>query len=132
MNESRLRPASFLLAVVAADPCADIAALGEPDNQVFSDEADAFEEWRERTEPVPVSEHVIGPRKSVPVHILTHDRGWITGKVTRYSIDLTSRVLLEADSPITGGTSGGPVVDDDGRLVGVVSHSCQPPHAITE
>lgn len=58
--------------------------------------------------------------KEFDVYILSHDGHWITGKGTgiRKSQHLP---LVDLSSPIPPGTSGGPVVDAKGELVGVVS-----------
>jgi hypothetical protein len=133
----------FRLSPWFADPVADIAALGEPDNQEFVADCDAFEEWREAVEPVPLSDVRLkgfteGPGggwvepKPLPVHVLTHDRGWVEGTVTRYgSADFEPHpgmAALEVAVPIIAGASGSPVVDGLGRLVGVISSGVQRDH----
>jgi hypothetical protein len=105
----------------AADPVSDIAVLGSLDNQEFFDECMAVEQWCEATAPVPLAN--ITPRYRVPVRgqVLTHRDEWIGAKIVRWGQSLSSGVSVEADDRIEGGTSGGPVVDSSGRLVGVVS-----------
>jgi S1-C subfamily serine protease len=62
--------------------------------------------------------------ESCLAHVLTHEGEWIVGKATYNSMHrLARRIFLETERPIENGTSGGPVVDDDGRLLGVVSWS---------
>jgi len=74
------------------------------------------------------------PRKLVPlslteptsqqnfrVHMYTHERTWVTGKAMANRAEDPS-LWVEADMQIEGGTSGGPIIDDQGNLVGIVSH----------
>lgn len=61
----------FRIGVYACDPVADIAALGELDNQTWPDDADRFEEWRGQVEPVPLSYRRIKPGQVEPVFIYT-------------------------------------------------------------
>jgi Trypsin-like peptidase domain len=109
----------------AADPVSDMAVLGPLDDQAFGEDCAAFEEWTEATAAVPVTDVILNAGDSLPVEILSHDRGWIGGTVTRYGLGGTPRsgcVCLETTKEINGGTSGGPVVDSAGKLVGVVSN----------
>jgi hypothetical protein len=128
--------------VLAIEPCADIAALGALDGQgPFHEEAEAFEAWCEDTTPVQLyaedlplgdeppprglprrvwREHA--PSRLVSAWILTHDKGWIAARVKQ--LGRAARCLVvEADTLIEGGTSGGPVIAEDGRLLGVISTS---------
>lgn len=117
--------ARFRLNVAATEPRADIAVLGAPDEQRFRADADAFSEWCNAVAPVELSARRLVPGELMPVHVLTHDRGWIEATAARYGTESCGSVWLEASEPINGGTSGGPIVDVDGRLVGVVSHSSE-------
>ena len=112
----------FRAGVYACDPVADIAALGELDNQECPDDADAFEEWRGQVEPVALSDRRFKVGQSCPVFVCTHKREWIAGKVTCFDMLAGSSVTLYADG-IEPGTSGSPVVTDDGLLLGIVSHA---------
>ena len=113
----------FRLGVYACDPVADIATLGELDNQQFPDDADCFEEWREQVEPVPLCYRRIKPGQDEPIFIYTYKREWIAGTVTRYGYDIPySSVALRLPDGIESGTSGSPVVTADGLLLGIVSH----------
>ncbi len=136
---------TFRLAPWAVEPVSDIAALGDPDTQEFDDDVDAFEKWREATKPVAVRPHLFaGPdvtrvrdalrsnrrifvlHEAFPVWILTHEGRWLAAEVRRVGLPSrppAGRVFLKVTGHIRGGTSGGPVVDGAGRLVGVVSHS---------
>jgi hypothetical protein len=99
-----------------ADPIADIAVLGSPDNQSLFDEADAYEALVEPVTPLKIAE---APEKG---------RAWLlslNGEWFECAVEYTKRldgVLLVSDGaqPITGGMSGSPVVSDDGKAIGVV------------
>jgi hypothetical protein len=103
------------------EPVSDIAVLGELDNQVFFEQCDAFEEWRESVQPIAVSDRVLQPQESIAVHVLSHKGHWIAGKATRHGHGAWPRLWIETASCIEGGTSGGPIVDEEGKLLGVVS-----------
>jgi Trypsin-like peptidase domain len=114
----------FRVGISAADPVSDMAALGALDERVYSEDYDAFERWREATRPVPVMNETLRVGDSLPVYILTHNRGWIDGRICRYGYHghpQSGSISLETDAQIEGGTSGSPVVDSDGNLIGVVS-----------
>lgn len=117
--------AKFRLGPVACEPVSDMAVLGELDNQQCPDDAEAFEQWREQVEPVPLSTRQLEVGQSCPIFILTHKRKWIAGRVTRYGIPGQppgSSVALFAEG-IESGTSGSPVVTANGLLLGIVSHT---------
>jgi Trypsin-like peptidase domain len=116
--------ASFKLSVYAVDPVADIAVLGGPDNQIFSDYADAFESFCEATAPVHIRADNIRVNAPVSANVLSHKDTWIKATATRHGTSFTllgPSLFIEARSSIEAGTSGGPVVDDAGRLIGIVS-----------
>jgi hypothetical protein len=112
----------FRAGVYSCDPVADIAVLGELDDQQCPDDAEAFEQWREQVEPVALSDHQFKAGQSCPVFIYTHKHEWIAGKVTRYGRFVGSGVALFAEG-IESGTSGSPVVTADGLLLGIVSNA---------
>lgn len=119
--------ARFRVGPHAAEPVADIAVLGSLDDRVFSDDCNKFEQWREATHPVPIANGKHRFRDPLRVSILTHKGKWIGANVVRYSatwVPLHGVLCIEADDHIASGTSGGPVVDSSGQLVGVISHSC--------
>ncbi len=110
----------FRLSIYCVEPVSDIAVLGEPDTQVFSQDAQMFDAFRESTASIGVSARDFEPFAHVPVHVLTHHGTWLEGK----GIDMPSPDgcgWLEGKEQIEGGTSGGPVVDDTGLLIGLVS-----------
>ena len=123
---------TFNVAPVAVEVVADIAVLGELDNQEFADDCAAFDQWRDRTEAVRLSDLFTmwndsidddGNDRSFPVYVLTHTGEWIAGHAKRFGFQdiWTGAIHVRFERPIVGGTSGGPIVDDVGQLVGVVS-----------
>ena len=52
--------------------------------------------------------------------ILTHKGTWVGGEATQCATEAT-RLWLHTDEDVGGGTSGGPVVNENGELLGVVS-----------
>ena len=113
----------FRATPIAMDPVSDIAVLGAPDNQVFGEDAEAFDEWMEATAPVPLAPKPPPPRHSLKARVLTHYDEWIDAKITNHSFSGVNSacMAIQTAKPIKGGTSGGPVVDMRGRLLGVVS-----------
>lgn len=108
--------------VLMAEPVADIAVLGPLDGQEAPEDCEAFEQWCENTQCVPFTTKT--PRRhgsTLPVHVLSHRGEWIKGRVVRYGIHISGAMTIETDEQIEGGTSAGPVIDSDGRLVGVIS-----------
>lgn len=46
----------------------------------------------------------------------------MTATATRYAPDAHHCLWVEADEPIEGGASGGPIVNESGELVGIISN----------
>ena len=110
----------FRVGPIAVETVADIAALGGLDNQVFYDDSEAFEEFCAATQAVQLATRNDDVFTKFSVRILSHTGQWIHGTGQFCNEDRRS-VWLEAESQIQGGTSGGPVIDDEGKLLGVVS-----------
>lgn len=116
--------AEFKMDVLAVEPVADIAVLGPADGQEFPGDEAAFEDFCESTEGVPISEDDLVVREPIPVAILSHREAWIAARAVRNggATGLPfATVCLNAEASIEGGTSGGPVIDANGLLLGVVS-----------
>ena len=111
------------VAPLAVEPVNDLAVLGSLDNQEFSKEADDFEKFCEDTKPVPLCRRDFVLFRKFRVHIYTHKGIWVTGSAMQCCED--AHVLqVETEDQIEGGTSGGPIIDDSGDLVGIVSIFC--------
>ena len=95
-----------------ADPIADIAVLGCPDNQLLGDEADAYHEL---TDNVPVLR--IGNARSGRGWVLSLDGHWVR---TTLEVSSGPEGMVLSINPTEAGTSGSPVLNDAGRAVGVV------------
>jgi hypothetical protein len=119
---------------IAVEPVTDIAILGPLDEQEQSEDFFAFENFCETTKPAVLSRNPCGANKAkiienapdfiiyeFSIHIYTHERTWISGKAKVYN-DLP-KMGIKTDSNIKGGTSGGPIMNDFGELVGIVSYS---------
>lgn len=109
------------VAPMAIEPVNDIAVLGWLDYQ--TDEAEDFIAFCERTKPIPLYCRPLEDfLTEFRVHIYTHKKTWIRGKASISAIhDPMMRVISEKN--IEGGTSGGPIINDSGELVGIVSNT---------
>ena len=109
------------VAPLAVEPVTDIAVLGSLDDQVFAEEAEDFEKFCEQTTPVPLCRRDFVLFRKFSVHIYTHKGTWVTGSAMQCREDAQA-LSVEADEQIEGGTSGGPIINDSGDLVGIVSN----------
>ena len=107
---------------VFLDPLADIALLGALDSQEFSKEVSHYEAWCEAILPIPLSEADFPFDSPIPISVYTHRGQWIRGTVCQMSYDANALAWIMT-TQIEGGTSGSPIVTDDGLIVGVVSHT---------
>jgi len=108
----------LIINVVAIEPVSDVAVLG-PNPDASLENAEAYDELLERKISIKVLREAPKSFAPFPVWIRMHTKGWVAGKVTQ-SGDGTFRYKTEIEIPC--GTSGGPIVNDQGELVGVVSH----------
>ena len=100
-----------------ADPIADLAVLGSPDNQVLFDEADAYETVTESVDPFAIAE---APEEG---------SGWLcslSGEWFRCAVQYLTRIdgpiwISKTEQPIKCGMSGSPIISDDGAAIGVVN-----------
>jgi S1-C subfamily serine protease len=112
----------FRVATAAVEPVSDIAVLKSTDGQELRRDADAFEQLCEKVKPLRVHQTVPKLGEGFSVWILTHEQTWIHASAEYFG---GGKIFLTSNSLIKGGTSGGPVVNDHGELVGVVSNSSE-------
>ena len=112
---------SIRTAPIAIEPINDIAALGPMDNQEFSADADSFEAFCEQTRAVPICRREPKIFAPFPVMIRTHTSDWISG-TAELCRDGAPVLFVDADEQVLGGTSGGPIINCSGELVGIVSN----------
>ena len=114
----------LIVSPYAVEPVSDIAVLGPPDGQVFYKESVAFEEFCENTLPVSVSTDTYDFGVWFPVSVLSHLGNWISGHAVQYPGDGHVRTLhITTDEPTICGTSGGPIINERGEVVGVFSNA---------
>jgi len=113
--------------LLAIEEFSDVAAVSVRDPMKYDCTNDPFEKFVEETAGIKVCWKEIETNESISVRILTHNKGWIRGetRITHADGPLLAIVTEEA---IEGGTSGGPVVNDAGELVGVVSNGTYTNH----
>jgi hypothetical protein len=114
--------ARLLVYPLAVEPVADLAILGAIDEQGDPQAAEAFEQFCEQTRPVRLATTEYPDDIPIPAHIFAHTGTWITGTVCQVQ-PRAAGLVLTPDAPILPGTSGSPVVTDQGRLLGIVSQA---------
>lgn len=112
------------VAPLAVEPVADIAALGALDSQAFPRDAEAFEAFCEATPAVPLSADELDLFAPVDAFILSHKGTWLEARAECFQEGHRS-LAIDAAEQIEGGTSGGPIVNARGELLGVVSNSSE-------
>lgn len=118
------RCGEFAASVEAVEPVSDIAILGPPDRQNFYDEFDSYQMIIAKLLPVPISLIKPKPFQPLPAFIRTHKETWIRAEAQLGRKDAPT-LRLKTEEQVESGTSGGPVVDEDGCLLGVISHSSE-------
>jgi S1-C subfamily serine protease len=112
---ARSTKAKFDLDIMFADPCSDLAVLSYTGEELLP-----YLDFAEGLEPLPLCLDELPLQKPVPAHIFTNKGKWISGKATLCS-HVSAWLSGEFTEAIPGGTSGSPVFDDKGRVLGVVS-----------
>jgi len=115
------------VAPVFIESISDIAVLGPLDRYSYDEEwTAAYEAFLGRTRPVPLwdGRNAGPPSSPVPeefgIHIRSHKKAWISGKATIGKAG-QPYIWIKTEERIEGGTSGGPIINDSGQLVGVVT-----------
>ena len=106
-----------------ANPVADLAVLGPPDDQALPDEHDAFEQLVDDSLALPVGDLPEGG----PAWLLSLEGEWF-----RRSVECLGGPFWVRDAAdrIRGGMSGSPILADDGSAIGVVSTGGPDPHLL--
>ena len=112
----------FRADILFVDPISDVAVLGCPDDQSFSKDAVAYDAFCGMVEPLPICTDDFFRQEDgedeFPVFVWSHKGEMLEGK-GRASLD--GHMMWTIDLEIEGGTSGGPIVNAAGELVGIVS-----------
>ncbi len=109
----------IMLSVVLVEPVTDIALLALSEH--LPDDAEKFERWTESTEPAPMATDDPRGPQPLSIFVLKQDLAWLTGTATAVRRPGGPRLRPVLAEQIPAGTSGGPIVDAHGRLVGVTS-----------
>ena len=106
----------------AVEPVLDIAVLGRLDNQRFPEEkeSDTFDQFCKSVTPVTMCVSEPDEHSSFPINIYTHNGEWLSGVAELIGSDAAS-LWTRTNEQVEGGTSGGPIVNDVGELVGIAS-----------
>jgi len=112
----------LIVSPIALEPLSDIAVLGPIDGQEMPEEAEKFELFCEAVNRVIISSREFDLFEQIPVFIFNHHNTWVKGTVMKCKNN-ASTLVLESDEAIEGGTSGSPIVDESGELVGIASHA---------
>jgi len=124
--------ATFRASVRAIDTQLNIAVLTEPDG----DDTAAFTDFSDSTVPVSLYTDDIPHDETTRLygipddttsieiagHVLTHNKGWLAAHVQHIGRQGSPFHFVTTAVPVGGGTSGGPVIAADGRLLGVISY----------
>jgi hypothetical protein len=100
-----------------ANPVADIAILGTPDDQELFDQAAGYEALMESITPLGCG----GPAENGRGWMLSLKGEWFSA--TLKYINDGPLLVSKATQPIAGGMSGSPIVSDEGAATGVVALS---------
>jgi trypsin-like peptidase len=93
------------------DPVGDIAVLGPPDSQELREQDDRYQSLLAALEPIGIAD---APAKGV-AWLLSKENRWFSCEAQHQSGPLS----LNAEQDIVPGMSGSPIVDDEGRAIGI-------------
>ncbi len=100
------------------DPVGDIAVLTGPDNQALFEQADQYEDLTENRS----KSALVGPAPE------SKSQGWLLSlenSLLPCKIETVFHTISvsEVEGEIAGGMSGSPILDQDGRAIGIISTS---------
>jgi hypothetical protein len=111
----------FQMAPVFAETIADVAVLAEADDTRAADQLAAWCDQMERDGQPPALSRIPFPlREPVRVHVLDHGGNWTAATATRDADVPSGAVTVSFAGKIEAASCGGPIVDDDGRIVGLI------------
>jgi hypothetical protein len=108
-------------APIAVEPVSDIAVLGPLDGSETPKEMQKYLQFSEEICPIRLCLKNYEPYESFPVHVYTHMGKWVSGEATLNFKD-GEKLWIVFNEQIEGGTSGSPIINDAGELVGIVSN----------
>ncbi len=115
----------FKAMLLAVDPVSDIAVIGSLDDQGYFNESKAYEEFCESMPSVPLCTREYAVFEKIDIHIYTHKSTWLAGKA-EICRDGATHLFITPEGPIEGGTSGSPIVNNFGEIIGIVSQAGGP------
>lgn len=108
---------SIMAECLFVDPVSDLAILGEPDYQLWSEASEAYLQLVEQRYPLTVATNPI--KGDVRGWLLSLDGRW-NPCIVKCNHNLW---ITEARQGIIGGMSGSPILLDDGHVIGVLCSS---------
>lgn len=122
------RKAKAFAVVVACDPVSDIAVLSDATLQGTPLPTSCLKKFRALKEVTESASLVLtnpGISGKNRVHIFTHQKKWIAGHFTVFGKSKDPVVFLNIElsggAQVLGGTSGAPIFNDAGEVLGIVS-----------
>lgn len=109
----------FTASPLAVEPVSDVAALGQPDIWSDPEKADEYLWFVREFVPVPIFTGDLKKHEPFTIWIRSLKGTWVEGEARWSGEGPTLR--LKVTEPIERGASGGPIVNDNGELVGLVS-----------
>jgi hypothetical protein len=109
---------TFRLGAHFVDVVSDVAVLGPLDSQVFPEDCEAFEAFCNEVDGLDICKTLPNEREEFPLKVWSHEG---------FEIDCTGDMWdhlgtkIWVTGPIKGGTSGGPIVNQNGELISIVS-----------